>query len=898
MSNLFFTTPEPPDLSRARFAQVAIERGIEQAGRGRGRAPRRAGAEEIDGALTYRADDPAIAPGDRVRAPLGRGDQLVEGIVIRVGGAELLGDLPADKVKAIAGRTGAGLSPGLLELGRWISQYYICPLGMTLATMMPAAVKRGTGARQVAYVDLAAGGEGSPADQGRQGEPDGPKLSPAVRKAWELVGTLDRSAFPLTHKELAGVLAEAGGKVSLPTLKKLVALGRLTETLREEIHARGDGDLSGLGSADPSDAAAGRDSTPGARPPPLPPTPTGEQQRVIDGLIAALGRFSAHLIRGVTGSGKTEVYLRAIEACVRRGASAIVLVPEIALTPQTSGRFIERFARVLPSAANVANPSLPIPGFGRTGAVAVLHSGLTAAQRHAQWAACASGRVQVVVGARSAVFAPLPRIGLIVVDEEHDSSYKQDQLPRYHARDVAVKRAQLLGCPVVLGSATPSLESFANALPVEPGGGGEGGRGGDAAAAASGIAGSSASKYTLWTLPSRVSGALPRVEIVDLLGERRARAAQDGWRDRHLHLLGPTLERALERTLQAGGQAMLLLNKRGYANYICCPDPKCGWVMHCGSCDVTMVLHLHERLEAGGGGGGGGIGAGRAGGGYVRCHHCDSEQLLPAKCPVCARKVNTFGLGTQRVEEELERKFGVTLGLRGGEGGAMQRVDSDTMGDARDYFAVLDRFARGEVRVLLGTQMIAKGLDFPNVRLVGVINADTSLNLPDFRAAERTFQLVSQVAGRAGRGREPGLVIVQTASPQEASITLAARHDYEAFARAELATRARAGLPPAGRMARIVCRDEDHAKAAAHAAEVHAALRAAIDALGERAGRVRLRPPAPCPIARIADHHRIGIELMAQTRGVIQAVLGDVRSRGLLKSDARTAVDVDPVALL
>jgi len=511
--------------------------------------------------------------------------------------------------------------------------------------------------------------------------------------------------------------------------------------------------------------------------------------------------------------------------------------------------------------------------------------------------------VDVVVGARSAIFAPLDSLGLIVVDEEHDSSYKQDQLPRYHARDVAVKRAQLLGCSVVLGSATPSLESYANAggrtaptvrttataMPASASAGGLRLAGGPAPAAAS--------KYTLHTLRTRATGApMPKVEIVDLALERKLRAKDGGWRDSHLHLLGPTLERALGETLTRGGQAMLLLNRRGYANYIACPDQRCGWVKHCDDCDATMVYHLlFDRAS----------GSSRDAG-FVRCHHCLAEHLLPRTCPVCSKKINTFGLGTQRVEEELERKLAHTHGLRASPGPAgepvtMLRVDSDTMSTARDYFDALDRFARGEVRLLLGTQMIAKGLDFPNVQLVGVINADTALNLPDFRATERTFQLVSQVAGRAGRekvGDGAGRVIVQTMEPQAPSIRLAASHDYEAFASIELAVRSRAGLPPSGRMARIVCRDIDHLKAEAAATTVRARLDAAGTELGAKAGRLMIRGPMPCPISRIARHYRFSVELVAQSRGVVQALLGRLREQGLLKSDAHTAVDVDPVAML
>ncbi len=560
------------------------------------------------------------------------------------------------------------------------------------------------------------------------------------------------------------------------------------------------------------------------------PTPTPDQQAAIDGIAPTLGRFHVHLLRGITGSGKTEVYLRLIAKVLDEGKSAIVLVPEIALTPQTAGRFTRRF------------------GAGR---VAVIHSGLTGSQRRREWTRAAAGQAQVIVGARSAVFAPVPRLGLVVVDEEHDSSYKQDRLPRYNGRDVAIKRAQIENVPIILGSATPSLESWANANSQSP-------------------------KWSLWHLTSRVGNArLPHVEIVDMAEQRRIRAHSAEGDDGRLHLLGPTLETAIEQTLVGGAQAILLLNRRGFAHYICCPKPSCGFVLCCDQCDATLILHRH-----------GGVPTGQ----FVRCHHCLNEQLVPRLCPTCTTKLNVFGGGTQRAEDELVRKF-ASMGLI--EGQTLLRLDSDSMQSAKDYHDALDRFASGQVRVLLGTQMIAKGLDFPNVRLVGVIDADTALNIPDFRSAERTFQLITQVAGRAGRAEQPGRVIVQTLNPRNSAIQLASQHDYLAFAAQELAVRTRAKLPPAARMAHIVCRDESEHKARAAAQTLADTLRASAPE-----GSVLVRGPAPCPVSRIAGHYRYAVDITAPRAGALQQVLAAVRSAGLLKSDAKTAVDVDPVALM
>ena len=514
----------------------------------------------------------------------------------------------------------------------------------------------------------------------------------------------------------------------------------------------------------------------------------------------------------------------------------IVLVPEIALTPQTAARFTRRF----------------------TG-VAVLHSGLTASQRHQQWRRIARGHARIVVGARSAIFAPLPRLDLVIVDEEHDSSYKQDQLPRYHARDVGIKRAQMAEAMVVLGSATPSLESWYNAV-------GDDGLDPPADPSAPRFAPPRKPRYQLHQLPERVSGlSLPRVEIVDLVEERRAR--------RGIHLLSERLEHELTATFEADRQAILLLNRRGYANWIACPDHRCGWQLMCDSCDAMMVYHKKADLPTGG---------------YVRCHHCLAETRLPETCPDSGHNVTVFGLGTQRVEEEITRKFA---------GVKMQRMDSDVMRTSTDYHRALDAFRRGDTQLLLGTQMIAKGLDFPGVRLVGVVSGDTALHMPDFRASERTFQLIAQVAGRAGRAVDdkPGRVIVQSFQPDDPAINLAARHDFVTFARRELTVRRDIGLPPVTRLVRIVVRDRKLPDCRNRALELADQLQTTRDQLD---APVRIRGPMPCPIARIADHHRQQIELLAPSAHALQQLLTALRNAGELRSDAQTAIDVDPVQLL
>jgi primosomal protein N' (replication factor Y) len=441
-----------------------------------------------------------------------------------------------------------------------------------------------------------------------------------------------------------------------------------------------------------------------------------DQQRALD-LINRATHSNQHrtvLLHGITGSGKTEVYIRAIQEVVSFGRQAIVLVPEISLTPQTKLRFRERFADV-----------------------AVLHSHLTDSERHWHWQRIAEGRVQVVVGARSAIFAPTPQLGLIIMDEEHESSFKQDSTPRYHARDVAIERARDEGVPLVLGSATPSLESF---LRAERG------------------------EYELAKLPNRVEGRpLPEVVTVDLrvdFVDKLSRGA-----------LSRQLAMAMNQALGQGGQVILLLNRRGFSTHIQCPA--CGMVLNCPHCEIALTHHVAEQIAL--------------------CHYCDYQVPAPQKCPECTFPgIRYNGFGTQKLEHEVRARFPKYRCLR---------MDTDSMQSHGSHEKALDQFRAGEVQILLGTQMIAKGLDFPNVNLVGVVNADTALHLPDFRAAERTFQLLVQVAGRTGRGPKGGRVLIQTFNPDHPAVQAAVRHDYAAFATGELPIREALGYPPYGAMA-------------------------------------------------------------------------------------------------
>ncbi|GAB4543908.1 MAG: primosomal protein N' [Phycisphaerales bacterium] len=780
-------TPGPPD----RLALVAPEQGID--------APE---------GLTYEAPIGLgqLTSGDRVEIPLGRADTTTTGYILEIlhpAGTRFHTLLKGVKrLKAVSRRLSddapsARIPPTLLELARWMDAYCCCPIGMVLASMLPRAVKEATGSRTETVLE-------------RTGvEPVG-TLSPTIREAWDKLRALSDDTPPMPAKQLRDRL----GLRSVAPLNRLKEKGVLREAERSVVRTR----------RAAIDALLAPDG-----PTPTQPDPTPAQTSAIDGISATLGDFAPHLLFGVTGSGKTEVYLRVIERALLRGEGAIVLVPEIMLTPQTTRRFIQRFGRER---------------------VALLHSGLTDAQRHDQWSRIATGEAAVAIGPRSALFAPfsndddLPArpLGVIVVDEEHDASYKQDQLPRYHARNIAIKRAQLERCPVVLGSATPSLESWRNAV---------------------------AGRFRLHRLPDRVPGArLPDVTIVDLLDERRHLKELGGHRS-----LGPVLAHALAQTLQTPDlQALLLLNRRGLARCLCCSDTSCAWTLRCQHCDASMVVH--ERAP------------GRR---LLRCHHCHAENAVPKRCPECAHQLITLGAGTQRLEQEIARLFPDLPE------GQVLRLDADTMRRHDDYTNALHRFATGEARLMLGTQMIAKGLDFPNVALIGVVSADTALELPDFRASERTFQLVAQVAGRAGRGSRPARVIVQTMHPTEPAIQLAAQHDYETFATSELAIREDLQLPPCARMARLVFHDTDHAKAKKAATAAHSAL---VEAMNAGTVRIRLDPPTPQDLPRRADHFRIAIDVFAPTPGDLTGALTLLREKKLVKADARTIVDVDPVALM
>ena len=711
-----------------------------------------------------------IEPGCRLRVPLGRSNRPVESYCVRVE-AKPPGKFRLKPVGGLVDRR-ALVSPSMLKLTQWIAEHYLCDLGQVLETVVPAGVRSQAGTRMTTLLSMA----------------------PEVAANWRKLGlpakqtavmdVLARAQEPLTPVELA-----RAAKCTQAPIKSLRDKGHVVSRRgRVRQHRRAESTV--------------------AREEHLTLNP--DQRKALDAILHSLNdrRHETVLIHGVTGSGKTEVYIQAIQEVVHYGRQAIVLVPEISLTPQTVRRFRARFEHV-----------------------AVLHSHLSDADRHWEWQRIAQGDVQVVVGARSAVFAPVPNLGLIIIDEEHENSFKQDSVPRYHARDVAIRRAAQDDVPLVLGSATPSLESWHRARQGE---------------------------YCLIDMPRRVlDRPLPHVGTIDLRNEFRSKANRGA--------IHRQLYQAMGEAIRDGGQVILLLNRRGFSTHIQCPS--CGDVVQCPECEIALTHHRTEEIAL--------------------CHYCDYQIAAPTECPACKFVgINYRGLGTQKLEAEIRARF---PGVR------CLRMDTDTMQSRGAHERALSAFRQGDVKILLGTQMIAKGLDFPNVTLVGVINADTALHLPDFRSAERTFHLVTQVAGRTGRGEKGGRVLVQTFNPEHPAIQAAVRHDCRAFADGELPMREMFSYPPYAAMARFVVRGPGEKATEQFAQTLGHALVVALD--DENAG-ARVLGPAAAPFAKLRGKFRFQIQL--------QAPDGDLLRRGIRRAitdlktpdDIQWIVDIDPVDML
>ncbi len=719
-----------------------------------------------------------VQPGMRCSVSFGRRNTvgLVTGIISRP---------PANvkNIKSIDSLLDSvpSLTKDLLQLGQWISEYYYCSLGEALFAILPAGYRK----NPKAFLQL---------------NPDAneEKVAAVLEKVGALRGVKWKSL-----KE---------GKVPLTARTRALAEALKTESL---------GSLRLDGSFDSSRVKRTGKIGEAQEIPKL----HTQQQEAFDAIVKPLNLSTFHtfLLHGVTGSGKTEVYLRAIAKVIEMGKQAIVLIPEIALTPQTVERFTSRFGD----------------------RVAVLHSRLATGERTLEWRRFALGEAKVAVGARSALFAPAQNLGLIVVDEEHESSYKQDDAPRYHARDAAVKRAQICGAVALLGSATPSMESVHNAK---------------------------SGKYTLLKMPDRVNKKpLPKIKLVNLREEWSVRGA-----DRPV--LSMALEEAIRETIENKEQVLLFLNRRGFNTVTLCM--KCGEQVHCPDCSVPVTTHgVYKSPSPSRGEGGVRVNL------TLLCHYCNWSGPIPLKCSKCGDgTIQQVGLGTEKVEEEMKEKFPKAR---------IARMDLDTTRKQGSHEEILTRFRRREIDLLVGTQMIAKGHDFPGVTLVGIVGADTGLALPDFRSSERVFQLLVQVAGRAGRADKEGMIYLQTFNPDHPSIQAAVTHDNEGFWERELELRRVLGYPPFSRLGLLMYRSKDERKA-------KMASERAAEILEREAKRfnVEINGPAPASMFRLRGHFRFQILLKSPKPLGIRQLLQTLDSRFETPSGVFRAVDLDPQSML
>jgi primosomal protein N' (replication factor Y) (superfamily II helicase) len=720
--------------------------------------------------FTYRLPPGATArPGNRVRVNFhGR---ALGGIVTAVSDTT---DLPPAKVKPVESVLDDELllPPSLLELAQRMAATYGCSLGEALDATLPAVAKR-RGQRRIPHVEVKA-----PHDLALQAvlelEDKHQAQSRVLRTVIEFGGPM-----PLNDLRRRTQTSDSPWQtlVKHGLLKKVL----LAEELEELVPSL-------------EEHAVRHELNP-------------HQQRAVDTVVQSVtaGAHRTFLLHGVTGSGKTEVYLRILEEVRRHGRSGIVLVPEISLTPQTVGRFASRFPDV-----------------------AVLHSGLTDAERGRQWQRLLQGKARIAVGARSALFAPVQDLGLIVLDEEHETSFKQDSTPRYHARELAIVRGQIENAVVVLGSATPTLESIGKAR--------------------RGI-------YELLTLPERAgAGRLPKIVVQDLRQEpKESRRAGV--------VLSRTLLVMMQERLAAKDQVLLFLNRRGYSPVLLCPG--CGEAVKCESCSVSMTWHVRR--------------------GRLICHWCCREKRRPETCPTCQHAgMHELGVGTERLEQAVKQRFPEAI---------VARMDADTMAERGAHERVLSSFRKRHIDVLIGTQMIAKGLDFPDVTLVGVVSADTGLFVPDYRAAERTFQLLHQVAGRAGRGEKAGTVVIQTFCPDNYAVEAAAKNDYDSFVQQELVFRKIAGYPPFSRLLRVLAEARVETEAQQLLQEAVKPL-AGID-------DIEVLGPAPAVIARVKDHWRWHMLVKCYQPASFAAAMAAIGTvEDLATRTCRITLDVDPGSLM
>ncbi|PYJ98169.1 MAG: primosomal protein N' [Verrucomicrobia bacterium] len=713
-----------------------------------------------------------VGVGSRIRVPF-RDKSALATVVAVLEHSEAQGLRP---IEAVVGDAPA-LSEQLLELARWISVYYCCPIEAVMRSLLPQVIRRAEiGWKKQLFV--------LPARKIDREEIE--KLQRRAPRQAELLEAISRLEAPVRAADLLRQTS-----LENQTLRALVKRG-LAE-MREEAVVR--------------DPHAGEQFIATSN-----LVLNAEQLLALKEITQALDSPESArpiLLHGVTGSGKTEIYLQAIRAALERGRSAIVLVPEISLTPQTVERFKGRFAEAQDT-------------------VAVLHSHLSQGERHDEWHKIHSGRARIVIGPRSAVFAPLKKLGLIVVDEEHENTYKQEETPRYNARDIAVVRARIEKCAVVLGSATPSLESYYNAV-----------RG----------------KYLLSTLSQRIDQKqMPLMRIVDLRQERR--------KEKAIAILSEKLRAAIADRLDKREQTILFLNRRGFSTSLLCSN--CGEARNCPNCSVALTFHRHiARLS---------------------CHLCGHTAAVPKKCPACGKDALIYaGFGTEKVESTVAHIFPKAT---------VRRMDADSMTRKEAYRETLRNFRTGKIDILVGTQMIAKGLHFPNVTLVGIINADLALHLPDFRAGERTFQLLTQVAGRAGRGETPGEVFVQTYTPFSPSIQFARHHDFAGYFQQELEFRERCDFPPFKHAVLITVRSGHEGRAKLSAETLVRRLKESFGA------EFILGDATPAPLEKLQGQFRFHILIRGEAIMRLSRLVRETLDKLPFPEDVTVTVDVDPYQLL
>jgi primosomal protein N' (replication factor Y) (superfamily II helicase) len=681
------------------------------------------------------------------------------------------------------------VTPKILKLARWIADYYCCAPEIALKSVLPEAIRK---------------------------KEEGWKKQFFVR-AMPLAGELPK--LPKRQQEVWNIIEERREML----LTELLEAADTTAAIARKLEDRGLVEISSeISERDPY----AREHILPTQPLLLNPAQSAALEKIkttmaLGGTVVppvAPSPSSTFLLHGVTGSGKTEIYLQAIAHALEQGKGAIVLVPEISLTPQTVERFKARFSS----------------GHWQT-LVAVLHSHLGAGERHDEWYKIRQGRARIVIGARSAIFAPIEPLGLVIVDEEHETSYKQEEAPRYHARDVAIMRGQMENAVVVLGSATPSLESYHNAKK---------------------------GKYSLLELPERVDNQkMPRVRVVDM---RQAAVKEKG-----SLIFSPQLKEAIHQRLDRQEQTILFLNRRGHSTSLQCK--KCGHVANCPNCSISLTYHRVEQK--------------------VACHICGFEDKVPQRCPnpKCNDPAIRFsGTGTQRVEETLAKLFPQAR---------VRRMDSDTMKRKDDYRKTLSDFRTGRIDILVGTQMIAKGLHFPNVTLVGIIHADSALNQSDFRAGERTFQLLTQVAGRAGRGDVEGEVFVQAFAPFHPAIQYARRHDFIGFYEQEIEFREQLKYPPASRVALLTIKGRNEDKVKFSAEHLRKAIESAVQSPPLYFRDLIISGPAPAPLQRAEQFYRYHIMLRERAMSRLSAALAKIVASTALPEDVTLAVDIDPMDL-